>query len=254
MTNRIITTLFAFFILATNVISQEKKADCQDVVYLKGRSVFRGTITEYKTDGYLVMTTWSGGQIQVPAINVNRIVQKCKEDKPVGASSPRPAYSFEETGWYHATRMSVLFGSSGIGAGVQHSSGIKINRLIGIGIGAGLENFDPFDAGVTTFPIFAEMRGYFLPKSISPFYAVGVGYGISGNSKDDGRNDGAINQWRGGYLLQGHLGYRIGNHGFIQLGIRLQHKTRRWENIWSGVTGVDQLLYKRLDIGFGLLL
>ncbi len=88
MTNRIITTLFAFFILATNVISQEKKADCQDVVYLKGRSVFRGTITEYKTDGYLVMTTWSGGQIQVPAINVNRIVQKCKEDKPVGASSP----------------------------------------------------------------------------------------------------------------------------------------------------------------------
>jgi hypothetical protein len=212
----------------------------------------RGKITEYNLEDNLVIETWSGTQMTMPSANVKRVVQKCKGDKAERIPLP---YSFHENGWYHATRLSTLSGASGLGIGLQHSSGLKLTRLLGIGVGIGMENFDPWDSDVPTFPIFAEARGYLLAKKITPFYAVGAGYGVSKKHSDAVIFDGPSETWKGGWMAQGHIGYRIGNHVFVQFGIRFQRKTRIWENIfWGNNSGVDRILHKRLDIGIGLLL
>ncbi len=245
---RIVIVLLLF---ASTICAQTQKGDCQDVVYLKGGSVLRGTILEYNADSNLVMNSWSGARLQVPAINVKRIVQKCKGRGT--AFSERP-YSFKETGWYHATRFMVLAGQSGTGIGFQHSSGFKINRYAGIGLGIGLENFGPYDGVTATYPIFIELRGYLLPKKITPFYAIGTGIGLAKKYTDNSTWEGGSERWKGGWMAQGQIGYRIGNNAFVYLGIRLQHKTRYWSNDWWGMTGTDRILHKRLEIGIGLLL
>lgn len=232
--------------------SQENKSECQDIVYLKNGTELRGKITEYNLEGNLVIDTWSGTQMTMPSVNVKRVVQKCKGEKVERIPTP---YSFRESGWYHATRFSSLSGANGLGFGLQHSSGLKLNRLLGIGVGVGMENFDPWDRDVATFPIFAEVRGYLLAKKITPFYAFGAGYGVSKKHTNITVFDGPEETWKGGWMAQGQIGYRIGNHAFVQIGIRLQRKTRIWENrFWGNNSGVDQILHKRLDIGIGLLL
>lgn len=244
--------ILACLLAANTVFAQDKAAECYDVVSLKGGSVLRGEILEYNAGGDLIMKSWNGAKMQLPAINVKRITQHCKGAKNERASLANRPYSFKEQGWYHATRAAILPGESGVGLGIQHSSGFKLNRYMGLGLGVGVENFHPYDDNVATYPVFAELRGYLSPRHISPFYALGLGYGISGNRN---QKIGFNEQWKGGWMLQGHIGYRIGNHFIIQLGIRMQRKTRSWEDFnWNQFSGVDKILYKRMDIGFGLLL
>jgi hypothetical protein len=239
------------FLFTTSLFSQETTMLCQDIVYMKGGSVFRGTVTAYEIEGNLVMRTWSGAQMQIPASNVRRIVQQCKDTTRFsGKIFENPSYTFSEEGWYHATRFSILT-SEEAGLGIQHSSGKKINRYWGVGMGIGLENFEPYN-DVLTVPVFAEIRGYLLPKRIAPFYALGVGYGFS-KEGNGGFSDGT-ERWKGGWMAQGNIGYRIGNHFFIQLGIRFQHKTHTWTSRWSSFSSIDQILYQRMDVGIGLLL
>lgn len=241
-------------LFSTSLTSQTEKGECEDVVYLKGGSVLRGIILDYNADSSLVMTSWSGARLQFPAIAVKRIEQKCKGDKHSKASFSQRPYSFKERGWYHATRVAVLAGASGTGLGLQHSTGFKLNRLLGVGLGLGLENFGPYDGVTETYPIFVELRGYLMPKKITPFYALGAGLGLSKKYSESSTWDGGRETWKGGWMAQGQIGYRIGNNTFVHLGIRLQHKTRNWVNDWWGIRGTDKILHKRLEMGIGLLL
>jgi hypothetical protein len=240
------------FHFATSLFSQEKTMSCQDVVYMKGGSIFRGTVTAYEIGGNLVMRTWGGAQMQLPASNVRRIVQQCKDTSRVRANASEKPYTFSDHGWYHSTRFSILTSAEYSGLGVQHSSGKKINQYLGVGMGIGLEKFDPY-WDVPTVPVFAEIRGYLLPNRIAPFYAFGVGYGFSKKASTNGFSDG-VESWKGGWMAQGNIGYRIGNHFTIQFGIRLQRKKHSWNNFWAQSTGIDQIRYRRLDVGIGLLL
>jgi len=246
--------VFVLLLCAGSIGAQTQKGDCHDVVYLKGGSVLRGTILEYIADSNLVMSSWSGARLQVPSSTVKRIVQQCKGDKKANVPFSQRPYSFKETGWYHATRFTVLAGESGTGVGFQHSTGFKLNRYAGIGLGVGVENFGPYDGVTATYPIFVELRGYLLPKKITPFYALGAGIGLAKKYSDNSTWEGGSERWKGGWMAQGQIGYRIGNNAFVHLGIRLQHKTRYWINDWWGIRGTDKILHKRLEIGIGLLL
>jgi hypothetical protein len=248
----IIMTMVACLVQFT-LQAQEKKENCTDVVHLKNGSIFRGKISEYQLEGNLSMHTWSGTQIQIPASKIRRVVQKCKDEAPTTLVAP-PEYSFKTTGWYHATRFNTYAGAGVMGLGVQHSSGLKLNRMLGIGVGVGFENFDPWDTDVATYPVFAEIRGYLLAKRITPFYALGAGYGISNRGTQTATFDGSTESWKGGWMAQGQIGYRLGNHALVHVGVRLQDKTRTWSIPWWGSTGKDRILHKRLEVGFGILL
>lgn len=251
---KILFTLLVFNLIyiAVPLFAQQNPGDCTDIVYLRNGSKLQGKIVEYNPDANLVMVTWSGVNMTVPAINVKRIVQRCKEDK-----RQRHLYDFKERGLYNATRLGVLAGETYYrentnGYSLCHSIGWMFNRWIGAGIGGGMEIFDPGGYEATTYPIFAEVRGYLLAKNVSPFYTVGGGWAFTGKNGD--QQQGFIEDWHGGWMAKIQLGYRLGNHFILHGGLSLQRKTRDWQSIWGGDQGEDRILHKRLELGVGVIL
>ncbi len=246
------TLLLLFLFAASTVGFAQEKETCRDVVYMKDGSVFRGKISEYQQDGELIMVSWSGGALRLASKNVKKIEQKCRDEKHLFVPTTERPYNFKETGWYHATRIATLGGWSGLGMSLQHSSGIQLNRMLGAGIGIGIENLTPWEDDVSTYPLFAEVRGYLAPKNITPFYALGLGWAFVGKEKDF--DEWITEDWQGGLMAQAQIGYRIGNQFLLFTGLRLQRKTRNWTS-WGGNTqGVDQILQKRFEFGLGILL
>ncbi len=246
--------LFAFFLaLSGNRLYSQQGADnCTDIVYLRNGSVFRGKILELKPGGDIIMTTWSGVSMTLPESNVKRIVQRCREQKRA-----RREYDFKEKGLYNATRLGVLTGqnfqgSNSTGYSIYHSTGWMFNRWIGAGLGAGVEIFNPDGLEATTYPIFAEARGYFRARNVTPFYSIGAGWAFAGKHSDS--QWGYIDSWSGGWLAKAQIGYRIGNNLTLYGGLSLQKKTLDWRTTWGGEWGQDRILHKRLELGFGIIL
>lgn len=241
--------IFSLLLTATQSFAQQK-GDCTDIIQLRSGSVYRGIITEHTPGGQVVFTTWSGLKMTVPERSVRRIVQRCKDGKYL----PRP-YSFREQGLYNATRFGALvgqsyFGDNTTGYSFYHSMGWMFNRWAGVGVGSGVELFNP-DSETATFPLFAEVRGYFLKKRVTPFYAVGTGWAFAGKTADP--QWGGTEDWHGGWLLKAHLGTRLGNHFALYGGLSLQRKTRNWQSGWWGGEGQDRILNKRLELGVSVL-
>ncbi|MBK6931405.1 MAG: hypothetical protein IPH12_11265 [Saprospirales bacterium] len=255
-----------YFFIATGLLSvlplllpaQNPATGCRDVIRLKDGSTLRGQIQEIKHDGNtLSFRTWNGVVIDLPRSQVRRIVQRCDNGRAVAQTAR--AYDFTERGWYHHTRAGALIGQAYTGNNVsgyqlQHSSGWKLTRMFGAGIGAGLEYFDPSGFDSATYPIFTEIRGFLFPKRITPYYTLAGGWAFTGQLGED--RWGLIDTWKGGWLLQADIGYRIGNHFTVHCGLRLQQKTREWTSDWGPESGngADHILYKRFVAGIGLLL
>ena len=238
-------------------LSAQKTDSCSDALHLRDGSRFLGQFTEITAGDTVVFQLRNGNILTVPHGKVRRIVQRCKDNSPP-ARLTKP-YTFKTRGWYHHTRMALLpgqsfYGLNRLGVQLQHSSGFMFNRLTGAGIGSGIEFFDPNGNDAINYPLFAEIRGYLLAKQITPYYSVAGGWALAGRSTNvDNWN---TNNWKGGWMAQADLGYRIGNHLTVHFGVRLQRKVREWTSIWGpdNGQGTDRILHKRFVIGLGLLL
>jgi hypothetical protein len=252
--------IFIALLLPSGLLAQDSLRRCRDVVRVRGGSVYTGRVLHHNDQGMLVIQTWSGTEARIPVSDVRRVVQRCDDDVARRMPLAQKPYAFPERGWYSATRAGVLVasGEGESGPGLQHSMGFRFNRWLSAGLGLGLENFSPGNVS-TTYPVFAEIRGYMLPRNLSPYYALGAGWGFS-----DRRNmsdfEGGVSRWEGGWMAQGELGYRVGNHFLMYLGLRFQRQYRHFENPWgwwsngNGDRGTERHLRKRLQIGIGILL
>lgn len=243
------------FLCCSGWIAAQDSLQCQDVVYVKGGSVFRGKITSYDPNDLLRIVTWSGVDMQISSNTVLKIIQECSGLK---SRKEQRDYTFRERGWYHFSRAALTFSIDNVGYSLQHSSGYKFNRFLSVGAGIGLENYTPGGNDPVTIPLFAEIRGYLTQQRISPFYALGAGWSVIGKEQraiDFWGWENNIQEWKGGWLAQGQVGYRIGNHFMTFIGIRLQRLTNNWDNsAWNGGYGTDRHLKKRVELGIGLLL
>jgi opacity protein-like surface antigen len=239
--------------------AQTENPKCHDIVRLQNGSIFRGKIEAVKGEGQtVVFRTWSGIVFELHHAQIRRITQRCKENNPL-FNRFKP-YDFKENGWYHNTRVGLLvgqayYGVNRVGFQLQHSSGWMFKRQIGLGLGAGVEYFDPKGNDAATYPVFAEVRSYLLAKNTTPYLTLGGGWAFTGNHTGDRSN--VEDNWKGGWLAQAEIGYRIGNNFTVHAGIRLQHKKREWTSNWgwgSETEGVDRILHKRLILGIGVLL
>jgi len=227
---------------------------CHDVLYLRDGSQLRGQIQATKDSGsVLVFRTWNGVEMDVPRTEITKILQKCN-------NRTAKTYHFKETDWYHHSRMGLLIGQTyyrenRTGLQIQHSSGWMFSRLLGVGLGAGIDVFDGQGNIPATYPIFAEVRGFLFPQRITPFYALGGGWGFSKKNNADNSAWGWSETWKGGWMAQAAVGYRIGNNFTVQAGFRLQHARREWSSNWWGIESrTDRILHRRLMLGVGLLL
>lgn len=255
----VILLLFAavpWLLTAQQTVSPE---GCTDIVYLKDGSIYRGKVIEQPLDGPLVIQTWSGLTIHLPAKKIRRVVQKCPEtaqSKPLAVPKP---YSFKERGWYNATHLSYLAGNTwqgevATGFSLHNSTGYAFSRWIGVGIGLGVDSYSPYLQSLNqpTYPVFLEVRGYLMAKTVAPFYTLGAGWGFAGGGTDE--RSGYQDSWDGGWLAKAQLGYRMGNNFCMFAGLRFQRQNRNWTNTWDFSYGKDRILHQRFELGFGLLL
>jgi len=245
--------LLVFSILTTTIpLLAQQNSECTDILHLRNGSVLRGKITAYTSGVGYEISTWSGLQMTVPEGSVRKIVQRCKDGK-----RGLKEYDFKEHGLYNATRLSVLAGQNYTGQNspgysLHHSVGWMFNRMLGVGIGGGVEIYNPDSGEPVTYPIFAEVRGYLQAKNVTPFFVLGGGWAFTGKNHQEPWSQ--IDEWNGGWHAKAQIGYRLGNHFTLFGGLNFQKKVRNWQSNWGGEWGKDRILHKRLELGIGIIL
>jgi len=222
-----------------------------DIVLLKDGSRLRGTIMQWDLDRGMEFKLMTGATIYINKADIDRVTHETPESlsntRIRGPREPRP-YSFREEGWYHNSSAFINVSSSG-GAGIHYAMGWRFNRLLGVGIGTGIETHD-FGWVRNIVPVYAEARGFLLPKKITPYYALKLGYGIALNDRANGTTDA-----RGGIHFSPELGMRFGGgdvsyYAGIEYKIQNASFTNDW---WGGGSSTDRISYRRFEFRTGLL-
>jgi hypothetical protein len=102
-------------------------------------------------------------------------------------------------------------------------------------------------------PLYIEARGYFLPKKITPYYALKTGYGFTLKNVPNGEIDS-----KGGFYFSPEIGVRFGGKSvnyYLGLEYKLQNASftttfSPWEG--SGIY-TDKLSYRRIEMRTGIL-
>lgn len=232
--------------------TEENVDNAIDVVYLKNGSKLQGTILSWDLEKGMSFQLLTGATIFLSKNDIEKVDQ---ENRFVEMSKSRPwrvrnEYSFREKGWYQNSS-GFLNVSLLSGAGIHHAMGYRFNRLFGVGIGMGIESND-FQRTRNIIPVYAEIRGFLVPKKVSPYYAVKAGYGIALRDELAGTMDA-----KGGLYLSPELGIRFGAKDvnfYAGLEYKIQNATfTNIDWIWGSGVATDVVSYRRLQLRMGLL-
>ncbi len=243
-------------LIPASVCSQkeiETEKQIVDVVYLKDGSKLSGKILKWELARGMEFQLATGAVISIPKEDIKNVMQ----DTPFYSAHIQPrergpkAYSFRETGWYQNSSGFINPSFSG-GAGIHHVMGYRFNRKIGVGFGMGIETHD-FNAVRNIIPVFAEVRGFLLPKKVTPYYALKLGYGFALKDEISGTLEG-----KGGIHISPELGVRFGAgdvNFYAGLEYKLQNATFIWNgwDFWGNTRLTDKVSYRRIEFRTGLL-
>lgn len=225
-----------------------------DIVYLRDGSKLVGKIIKWDLGIGMEFQLATGATITIPKDDISKVMQDDGDDRDGSRGTfvraPRP-YNFREHGWYQNTSGFFSFAFPG-GAGLHHVMGYRFNRLLGVGVGVGVETHD-FNFVRNFIPVFAEARGFLLPKKITPYYALKVGYGFGLKDEINGTLDAS-----GGFHFSPEIGVRFGAGDvsyYAGLEYKLQNGSFTWNGWdWSGQTRIkDQISYRRVEFRTGIL-
>jgi hypothetical protein len=228
------------------------RGDLVDVVWLKGGSRLTGTILKWELARGMEFKLATGAEMIIPKSEIEKVYQDVSIGSAVQSTvsllrGPRP-YAFKEQGLYQSFSLFLNFADPG-GAGIQYSIGHRFNRLLGVGIGLGLESNDFFNnRGMV--PVFAEARGYFRSEKISPYYAFKLGYGFALKNNYVEEIDA-----KGGIYVSPEIGIRFGGRAvnyYLGMEYKIQKATYVNSFGWEG-TSTDKLTYKRVELRTGIV-
>lgn len=249
---KLVSTIL-ILLFACTLFAQEYNEEgqlCQDIVYLKDGSVFRGKILDYKPAQLLIIETWSGQQLKFEGNVVKRVKQELISTK---LRKKEKNYEFREKGYFNSTDISVNgsegnWGRVNVGVAIANVTGYQFNRFIGAGIGVGFDTYQLLDSD-QFIPIFAEARGYLLEKNATPMFRYQIGYGIG--LKDLERD---LFKSEGGFYSYPAVGFRFGGkaggNATLDLGYKVQMSKQHFR-VWEG-TEVRTITYQRMTLRFGV--
>ncbi len=237
--------------------AQQDSSDSKifDIVWLKDGSKLTGTIIKWDLGRGMEFQISTGAIILIPKSDIRRVMQDTpyitggRRDREVYVREPKP-YAFREEGWYHTTSGFINVSNMG-GVGIHHAMGYRINRMLGVGLGSGIETHD-FNRVRNIIPVYAEARGFFFPKKITPYYAIKLGYGFALRNEISGTTDAS-----GGIHFSPELGVRFGSGDvsyYLGLEYKIQNATFTSNDQWFGGGIVtESISYRRLELRTGLL-
>jgi hypothetical protein len=254
-------TCFMFVFMAVGpvigqTVDSTKTADkIVDVVWLKDGSKLSGYILKWELARGMEFKLITGAEVILPKDQITRVYQdlpfasQLQTDQSPYVRKDR-SYRFREEGIYNTFSCFLNFSSFG-GAGVHYSIGYRFSRMLGVGIGIGIESND-FNNSRGIVPLYAEARGFFVPKKISPYYAFKIGYGFAQKAELAGTIDA-----KGGFMVSPELGVRFGGRAVnYYMGFQYKIQNAQYTNTigWDGQgTYTDVVSYRRVDFRAGLL-
>ncbi|MEM6967242.1 MAG: hypothetical protein AAF573_20940 [Bacteroidota bacterium] len=244
--------IFSFFV---NVLLGQSNEN-HDIVYMKNGSIFKGKIIHYDQRENLRLELSSGHVVILESRRVRKIIQGDVDPalliKPERVKKP---YNFREQGLYVTTFVGYHGGGSAFeaaetnhGLGVQASLGYQFHRLLGVGAGIGMDYYYS-GSGQNFMPVFGEVRGYLLPRNVTPMYSFAAGYGFA--FEDEERN---ITNAQGGLMVHPSVGFRFGGsktmNFTLEAGVKIQKGTFEYV-VWDVIE--HRMTYRRFVVKAGIV-
>lgn len=236
-----------------------------ETVYLTNGEKVIGKIMDYQKGKSLKIVDLAGIEMVLQEEQIARIVQEAHQPtlkrylrqrrqmlKPVN-------YAFKEKGIFYSMSLSTFSSTNDVeeqnetAVGFHFVVGRQWQRLLGTGIGIGVDGYDSFSSGATLIPLYLQARGYFRKKWQSPFYSINAGYAFAaGGDTVDFEVDA-----NGGYLFHPALGWRFSateRANFIMdLGLKFQKAYIKRVATLNGDLETRNILYQRFTLRIGLV-
>lgn len=227
-----------------------------DVVYLRNGSIFRGQIESYEHGKELRLRIDENQVVVFKAKNIKKIVQEADEaEKIISEKAIQKIYAFREQGVYFHSSLGYIGGNNLFGEyinafNVHAQAGYQFSRLIGAGIGAGV---DFYNIGLgSILPVYGTARGYLKKSNVSPYYQLAAGYGFPIHNPNNGFTDS-----KGGYYLAPELGFRFGgsSEANLTVGMGLTWQKAAYTTTFGDTISknVDNYTFRRFNLKIGLL-
>ncbi|MCB0688793.1 MAG: hypothetical protein KDC53_19785 [Saprospiraceae bacterium] len=246
-------SLILFGILNT-AFSQKSEDNNLHLLLYKGMTL-EGKMIELVPGEYVVILTTDGHEIKVPDRKIKRYYySQDDQDLRTEMTPGHGAYHFKESGFYQYSTLGVIMNTVSnaeggtVGFEMSISAGHQWSRWVGAGLGAGVD-FYRSGASEMSFPLFAEVRGYFFSRPSTPYYLVRSGYGFAS------ANESRINAAKGGWMFNPAVGWRLGDGRGLKMtldvGLHFQHAGFDYSQ-GEEQSDVD-IVYKRLSMRLGFL-
>lgn len=187
--------LSAIFSLSISLSAQEK----QHVrIELIDNSLYVGPVFQ-SIDSLGVYLNIEGTEVLIPHDRIENI--QFEKMKPTVVKSKTLTFSGIEPGYYHTIGMGISFGNASPGLSLNLVNGYMFNPYLGAGIGIGYEALED----ISTFPVYAELKGYIMQRRFAPFYFFRPGYGFLNTAYTSYENSKEV----GGIYWQAGVGYQF---------------------------------------------
>ncbi len=236
------------FLLAFTAVSAQNesaKKPCKDVVKLTNGKQYRGEIASFSPGDSLVLMLGSGEKLVVNYAVIKQITRNCGKTH---------SDTMLQKKWYKTVAGGVMAGqdwngNSVNGLNLQLAYGYQKNRWLGLGIGAGVENYI---SNFLSYSVKAEYRGYLKNTAPTPFWALQMGYGFTNGAwKDDNFGWwGTRTKQTGGLHSQIAVGWYFNPHFYVQTGLILQNATKV---VYFDDTNnhSDKIQFRRINFAIG---
>lgn len=221
-----------------------------DVVYLHNGKKLEGKILNYSPGESMEFKTLGGAEVTILDYQLRKI-----KVKKIGRVKVRKLYDLPEKGFYHSYTFGILTNSGGgangrlMGTEVTASAGYHFDRLTGVGLGFGWDNYHPA-AGEQVIPVFAEARRFLSDQASAPFVLLRAGYGVALKNPDA-----TIRGASGGWMFNPMAGWRLSGRRGMNLSLGLGMKFQKADFLYESSSSRSEidLLYKRLQLQVGFM-
>ncbi len=225
------------------------------IIEFRNGDIIEGEVINWVPESHIIIKTAWDTSDRYELSKVRKVVQKSALSQIGQSLKP---YNFKEKGIYYAVRANFIAANQGNrassqnGFGMSVSAGYRFNRLLGLGLGTGYDQYI-WNSGEELIPIFVELNGFLKAETTTPFYNIQTGYSIA--LQDEGY---LITDSKGGWMLYPAIGIRFGHEKTkftLDVGYKFQNAQFTYQDVWTSTSFREQTLtYKRLSLRFGILL
>ena len=246
--NKILSvSILTFMIVILSLPKVKAQSSTQDVVYIKGGSIYRGII-KAQTDKNIQLLTIGSNLMTIDNTMVDSVKQ---EHIPSGYYMP---VMIRNKGYFNVTDIGLMIGENTNGFEVETVNGYRFNRWLNLGGGIGFQISDAM-----LFPVFGSVRSEFLKTSTTPVFFADAGYNFASPRNNVYYYEPFYypgdEKVTGGFYGSAGFGIKFRMRSEVAISIGAAYAQNRWQRTYS-YSGGEKYNYKytnqRMCLKFGV--